>query len=149
MDNNKISRIVDSIISESLREAYEEFLEEQAMTNHVDDIINESIKTVMLNEKKKGKKISKKKKGEEPKKGKKKKSTKDKISQVEKYFEKPGVNSAAYAYKLYPRKSKSSARSLLKKKLLHRKNDNGYPYHLDSQEGNQLFSMISNATLSE
>ena len=138
MDNNKISRIVDSIISESLREAYEEFLEEQAMTNHVDDIINESIKTVMLNEKKKGKKSSKKKK-----------STKDKISQVEKYFEKPGVNSAAYAYKLYPRKSKSSARSLLKKKLLHRKNDNGYPYHLDSQEGNQLFSMISNATLSE
>ena len=48
--------MVDRIISESLREAYEEFLAEQRRNEHVDRIINESIRKIALNEGKKQKK---------------------------------------------------------------------------------------------
>ena len=58
MDKKDLSRVIDKIVSESLNEAYQEFIAEQRRIHHIDSIINESVEKV-LNEKK-GKKKKKK-----------------------------------------------------------------------------------------
>lgn len=142
MEYKNFSRMVDRIISESLREAYEEFLAEQRRNEHVDRIINESIRKIALSEGKKQKK-------EEDKKGKGENKEKNaRRTEVYKDLKKDGVNTAQYAYKLYPNKDEASARGLFMKKLNHDLNDNGYPYQFNSKEINRLYSMLSNGTLS-
>lgn len=77
--------------------------------------------------------------------------------QVEAFFKQPGVNPAAYAYKLYRVKpvegddtnDMKNARSKFMKCLNHEKNEDGYEYAFDSAEVNTLFSMISGNELKE
>ena len=78
-------------------------------------------------------------------------------AQVEKFFNKPGVDIAQYAYKLYnitPREGEDTnemknARSKFMKCLNHEPNESGYPYSFDSNETNRLQSMISSNQLNE
>ena len=78
-------------------------------------------------------------------------------AQVEKFFGKPGVDIAQYAYKLYgitPREGEDTnemknARSKFMKCLNHEPNEAGYPYSFESQEVNKLQSMISSNQLNE
>lgn len=77
--------------------------------------------------------------------------------QVEAFFKQPGVNPAAYAYRLYRVKpvegddtnDMKNARSKFMKCLNHEKNEDGYEYAFDSSEVNTLFSMISGNELKE
>lgn len=77
--------------------------------------------------------------------------------QVEAFFKQPGVNPAAYAYRLYRVKpvegddtnDMKNARSKFMKCLNHEKNEEGYEYAFDSSEVNTLFSMISGNELKE
>ncbi len=88
---------------------------------------------------------------------KKEKGSNAKRAQIEDFFDKPGVNNAQYAYKLYgvkPVEGKDTlemknARSQFQKDLHHDLNDSGYPYEFTPQELNRLQSMISNNQLSE
>ena len=81
----------------------------------------------------------------------------EKRAQVEKFFGKPGVDIAQYAYKLYgvtPREGEDTnemknARSKFMKCLNHEPNEAGYPYSFESQEVNKLQSMISSNQLNE
>lgn len=76
---------------------------------------------------------------------------------IESFFKQPGVNCAAYAYKLYgvkPSKGEDTdemknARSKFAKCLNHEKNEAGYPYSFTSAELNRLKSMISSNQLTE
>ena len=77
--------------------------------------------------------------------------------QIEAFFKQPGVNPAAYAYRLYRVKpvegddtnDMKNARSKFMKCLNHEKNEDGYEYAFDSSEVNTLFSMISGNELKE
>ena len=77
--------------------------------------------------------------------------------QIEAFFKQPGVNPAAYAYRLYRIKpvegddtnDMKNARSKFMKCLNHEKNQDGYEYAFDSSEVNTLFSMISGNELKE
>lgn len=77
--------------------------------------------------------------------------------QIEAFFKQPGVNPAAYAYRLYRVKpvegddtnDMKNARSKFMKCLNHEKNEDGYEYAFDSSEVNALFSMISGNELKE
>ena len=89
MDKKDLSRVIDKIVSESLNEAYQEFIAEQRRIHHIDSIINESVEKV-LNEKK-GKK-KKKKTG-------KKKPDIARSAEVYKTLKKDGINTAEFAYK--------------------------------------------------
>lgn len=113
------------------------------------------------NDPKKDKKDSKKKSNNtdksEEENSKKEKGSNAKRAQIEDFFDKPGVNNAQYAYKLYgvkPVEGKDTlemknARSQFQKDLHHDLNDSGYPYEFTPQELNRLQSMISNNQLSE
>ena len=76
---------------------------------------------------------------------------------LEKYFKRPGVNNAPYAYKLYgvkPKKGQDTnkmknARKKFSASLNHKKNQKGYKYSFDSEELNSLKGMVSNNQLSE
>ena len=138
MDKKDLSRVIDKIVSESLNEAYQEFLAEQRRIHHIDSIINESVEKV-LNEKK-GKK-EKKKTG-------KKKPEIARSAEVYKTLKKDGINTAEFAYRLYPRKKKNAARGIFAKKLNHALNDNNIPYKFNSTEVNRLYSMLSSGEYS-
>lgn len=77
--------------------------------------------------------------------------------QVEAFFKQPGVNPAAYAYRLYGVKpvegddtnEMKNARSKFMKCLNHEKNEDGYEYAFTSAEINELFSMISGNEMKE
>lgn len=79
------------------------------------------------------------------------------LSQIEKYFDKPGVDNAPFAYKLFgvtPEDGKDTndmknARRKFSAKKNHSKNDNGYSYGFTPAEKNELENMISSAGLSE
>lgn len=79
------------------------------------------------------------------------------INQIEKFFKKPGVDNAPYAYELFdvrPEKGKDTnamknARRKFSAKKNHELNDNGYPYSFTPSEKNELQNMISSAGLSE
>ena len=76
---------------------------------------------------------------------------------IESFFKQPGVNCAAYAYKLYSVKAAKgedtddmkNARSKFAKCLNHEKNESGYPYSFTSAELNTLKGMISSNQLNE
>ena len=76
---------------------------------------------------------------------------------IESFFKQPGVNCAAYAYKLYSVKPSEgedtdemkNARSKFAKCLNHEKNEAGYPYSFTSAELNTLKGMISSNQLNE
>lgn len=76
---------------------------------------------------------------------------------IEAFFKQPGVNCAAYAYKLYSVKAQEgqdtdemkNARSKFAKCLNHEKNEAGYPYSFTSAELNTLKGMISSNQLNE
>ena len=76
---------------------------------------------------------------------------------IEEFFKQPGVNCAAYAYKLYGVKSiegedtdeMKNARSKFMKCLNHEKNESGYPYSFTSAELNILKGLISSNQLNE
>lgn len=76
---------------------------------------------------------------------------------IESFFKQPGVNCAAYAYKLYGVKASEgedtdemkNARSKFAKCLNHEKNEAGYPYSFTSAELNTLKGMISSNQLNE
>ena len=76
---------------------------------------------------------------------------------IESFFKQPGVNCAAYAYKLYGVKAAEgedtdemkNARSKFMKCLNHEKNEAGYPYSFTSAELNTLKGMISSNQLNE
>lgn len=76
---------------------------------------------------------------------------------IEAFFKQPGVNCAAYAYKLYGVKpvegedtdEMKNARSKFMKCLNHEKNEAGYPYSFTSAELNTLKGMISSNQLNE
>lgn len=138
MDKKDLSRVIDKIVSESLNEAYQEFIAEQRRIHHIDSIINESVEKV-LNEKK-GKK-EKKKTG-------KKKPDIARSAEVYKTLKKDGINTAEFAYRLYPRKKKNAARGIFAKKLNHALNDNNIPYKFNSTEINRLYSMLSSGEYS-
>ena len=138
MDKKDLSRVIDKIVSESLNEAYQEFIAEQRRIHHIDSIINESVEKV-LNEKK-GKK-EKKKTG-------KKKPEIARSAEVYKTLKKDGINTAEFAYRLYPRKKKNAARGIFAKKLNHALNDNNIPYKFNSTEVNRLYSMLSSGEYS-
>lgn len=138
MDKKDLSRVIDKIVSESLNEAYQEFIAEQRRIHQIDSIINESVEKV-LNEKK-GKK-EKKKTG-------KKKSDIARSAEVYKTLKKDGINTAEFAYRLYPRKKKNAARGIFAKKLNHALNDNNIPYKFNSTEINRLYSMLSSGEYS-
>lgn len=138
MDKKDLSRVIDKIVSESLNEAYQEFIAEQRRIHHIDSIINESVEKV-LNEKK-GKK-KKKKTG-------KKKPEIARSAEVYKTLKKDGINTAEFAYRLYPRKKKNAARGIFAKKLNHALNDNNIPYKFNSTEINRLYSMLSSGEYS-
>lgn len=138
MDKKDLSRVIDKIVSESLNEAYQEFIAEQRRIHHIDSIINESVEKV-LNEKK-GKK-EKKKTG-------KKKPEIARSAEVYKTLKKDGINTAEFAYRLYPRKKKNAARGIFAKKLNHALNDNNIPYKFNSTEINRLYSMLSSGEYS-
>ena len=138
MDKKDLSRVIDKIVSESLNEAYQEFIAEQRRIHQIDNIINESVEKV-LNEKK-GKK-EKKKTG-------KKKPEIARSAEVYKTLKKDGINTAEFAYRLYPRKKKNAARGIFAKKLNHALNDNNIPYKYNSTEINRLYSMLSSGEYS-
>lgn len=138
MDKKDLSRVIDKIVSESLNEAYQEFIAEQRRIHQIDNIINESVEKV-LNEKK-GKK-EKKKTG-------KKKPEIARSAEVYKTLKKDGINTAEFAYRLYPRKKKNAARGIFAKKLNHALNDNNIPYKFNSTEINRLYSMLSSGEYS-
>ena len=138
MDKKDLSRVIDKIVSESLNEAYQEFIAEQRRIHHIDSIINESVEKV-LNEKK-GKK-EKKKTG-------KKKPAIARSAEVYKTLKKDGINTAEFAYRLYPRKKKNAARWIFANKLNHALNDNNIPYKFNSTEINRLYSMLSSGEYS-
>lgn len=138
MDKKDLSRVIDKIVSESLNEAYQEFIAEQRRIHQIDNIINESVEKV-LNEKK-GKK-EKKKTG-------KKKPDIARSAEVYKTLKKDGINTAEFAYRLYPRKKKNAARGIFAKKLNHALNDNNIPYKFNSTEINRLYSMLSSGEYS-
>ena len=138
MDKKDLSRVIDKIVSESLNEAYQEFIAEQRRIHHIDSIINESVEKV-LNEKK-GKK-KKKKTG-------KKKPDIARSAEVYKTLKKDGINTAEFAYRLYPRKKKNSARGIFAKKLNHALNSNKVPYKFNPTEINRLDSMLSSGDYS-
>lgn len=79
------------------------------------------------------------------------------ISQIEKYFDKPGVDNAPFAYELFDVNAEEgkdtndmkNARHLFAAKKNHDLNDNGYPYSFTSTEKNELQNMISSAGLTE
>jgi len=79
------------------------------------------------------------------------------VNQIEKFFKKPGVDNAPYAYELFdvrPEKGKDTnamknARRKFSAKKNHELNDNGYPYSFTPSEKNELQNMISSAGLSE
>ena len=81
----------------------------------------------------------------------------DKRSTIEKFFKKPGVNNAPYAYKLYgvnvERDGDSNEMKNARKKFSacvnHEKNEFGYPYSFTSDQLNTLKGMISDNELSE
>lgn len=85
------------------------------------------------------------------------KDEEERRAQVEKFFGKPGVDIAQYAYKLYniiPREGEDTnemknARSKFMKCLNHEPNESGYPYSFSSEETNKLQSMISSNQLNE
>lgn len=76
---------------------------------------------------------------------------------IEEFFKQPGVNCAAYAYKLYGVKAQEgqdtdemkNARSKFAKCLNHEKNEAGYPYSFTSSELTSLKGMISSNQLNE
>ncbi len=138
MDKKDLSRVIDKIVSESLNEAYQEFIAEQRRIHHIDNIINESVEKV-LNEKKgkKKKKTTGKKKPEIAR-----------SAEVYKTLKKDGINTAEFAYRLYPRKKKNSARGIFAKKLNHALNSNKVPYKFNSKEVNRLYSMLSSGEYS-
>ena len=138
MDKKDLSRVIDKIVSESLNEAYQEFIAEQRRIHHIDNIINESVEKV-LNEKKDKK--EKKKTG-------KKKPEIARSAEVYKTLKKDGINTAEFAYRLYPRKKKNAARGIFAKKLNHALNDNNIPYKFNSTEINRLYSMLSSGEYS-
>ena len=138
MDKKDLSRVIDKIVSESLNEAYQEFIAEQRRIHQIDNIINESVEKV-LNEKK-GKK-------KEKKTGKKKPDI-ARSAEVYKTLKKDGINTAEFAYRLYPRKKKNAARGIFAKKLNHALNDNNIPYKFNSTEINRLYSMLSSGEYS-
>lgn len=86
-----------------------------------------------------------------------KKSNNKKRLQVKKFFKQPGVNPAAYAYKLYQvnvtkgndSNDMKNARSKFMKCLNNEKNSDGYEYSFDSAEINTLYSMITSNQLTE
>lgn len=73
---------------------------------------------------------------------------------IEAFFKHPGVNCAAYAYKLYgvnrvegeDTDDMKNARSKFMKCLNHEKNDAGYEYSFSSNELNHLANIISTNT---
>lgn len=69
--------------------------------------------------------------------------------QVIAYFKQDGVNNAPYAYKLWPEKEKSNARSQFTKCLNGKLNDEGFPYSFTDSEINELYSLISSTSLNE
>ena len=79
------------------------------------------------------------------------------VSQIEKYFDKPGVDNAPFAYELFDVNAEEgkdtndmkNARHLFAAKKNHDLNDNGYPYSFTSTEKNELQNMISSAGLTE
>lgn len=79
------------------------------------------------------------------------------VNQIEKYFNKSGIDNAPFAYELFdvkPEKGKDTndmknARHLFAAKKNHDLNDNGYPYSFTPSEKNELQNMISSAGLSE
>lgn len=85
------------------------------------------------------------------------KDEEERRAQVEKFFGKPGVDIAQYAYKLYnviPREGEDTnemknARGKFMKCLNHEPNESGYPYSFSSEETNKLQSMISSNQLNE
>lgn len=137
MDKKDLSRVIDKIVSESLNEAYQEFIAEQRRIHHIDSIINESVEKV-LNEKK----------GKKKKKTGKKKPDIARSAEVYKTLKKDGINTAEFAYRLYPRKKKNSARGIFAKKLNHAMNSNKVPYKFNSKEVNRLYSMLSSGEYS-
>ena len=137
MDKKDLSRVIDKIVSESLNEAYQEFIAEQRRIHHIDSIINESVEKV-LNEKK----------GKKKKKTGKKKPEIARSAEVYKTLNKDGINTAEFAYRLYPRKKKNSARGIFAKKLNHALNSNKVPYKFNSKEVNRLYSMLSSGEYS-
>ena len=78
-------------------------------------------------------------------------------AQVEKFFNKDGVDIAPYAYQLYHVEKREgedtndmkNARSKFMKCLNHEPNEAGYPYSFSSDETNKLQSMISSNQLNE
>lgn len=82
------------------------------------------------------------------------KKQQEKRDSVEKFFDNPSVNDAAYAYKLdgiTPQKGEDTnamkdARSNFEKCLHHKKNNAGYPYSFTSDEITHLANLISNST---
>lgn len=137
MDKKDLSWVIDKIVSESLNEAYQEFIAEQRRIHHIDSIINESVEKV-LNEKK----------GKKKKKTGKKKPEIARSAEVYKTLKKDGINTAEFAYRLYPRKKKNSARGIFAKKLNHALNSNKVPYKFNSKEVNRLYSMLSSGEYS-
>lgn len=137
MDKKDLSRVIDKIVSESLNEAYQEFIAEQRRIHQIDSIINESVEKV-LNEKK----------GKKKKKTGKKKPDIARSAEVYKTLKKDGINTAEFAYRLYPRKKKNSARGIFAKKLNHALNSNKVPYKFNSKEVNRLYSMLSSGEYS-
>lgn len=83
------------------------------------------------------------------------KEKKEKVSQTRRrkqvisYFKQDGVNNAPYAYKLWPDKEESNARSQFAKCLNGTLNDDGYPYNFTNSEINRLYSLISSTSLNE
>ena len=85
------------------------------------------------------------------------KDEEERRAQVEKFFGKPGVDIAQYAYKLYnviPKEGEDTnemknARGKFMKCLNHEPNESGYPYSFSSEETNKLQSMISSNQLNE
>ena len=66
------------------------------------------------------------------------------------FLKSDGVNSAAYAYKLYgakTKKEKASARSKFYKKRDGKKNDTGVPYKFSSKEAARIVNMSKNKEL--
>lgn len=70
-----------------------------------------------------------------------------KKQKVIQFFHNKGVDVAQYAYELWPDKDKDSCRSYFYKCLNGERDDNGNEYSFSNSEINDLYSMISNATV--
>lgn len=57
------------------------------------------------------------------------------------------IDKAPYAYKLWPKKDKDSARSYFYKCLNQKKNEDGVPYSFTDKEFTKLYSLLSNLNM--